>query len=74
MAAALILQLLAWEIPYAMSAALKRKKKKKEMAHGDSQARGLIGAVAAGFCQRHSNAGSKPILRPIPQLTAMLDP
>ena len=29
-AAALILQPLAWEIPYAMSAALKRKKKKKE--------------------------------------------
>ena len=28
-------------------------------AHGGSQARGLIGAVAAGLCQSHSNAGSE---------------
>ena len=27
------------------------------MTHGDSQASGLIGAVAAGLCQSHSNAG-----------------
>ena len=40
-------------------------------AYGDSQARGLIGAVAASL--RHSNAGSKPSLRPTPQLTATLD-
>ena len=26
-------------------------------AYGGSQARGLIGAVAAGLCQSHSNAG-----------------
>ena len=40
-------------------------------AHGDSQARGLIGAVAAGQQHSHSNVGSEP--RP-PQLMAMLDP
>ena len=44
------------------------------MAHGGSQARGLIGAVASGLCQSHSNAGSKPNLRPTPQLVEMLDP
>ena len=43
-------------------------------AYGGSQARGLIGAVAASLCQRHSNAGSKPRLRPIPQLMATPDP
>ena len=31
-------------------------------AHGGSQARGLIGAVAAGLHQSHSNARSKPCL------------
>ena len=44
------------------------------MAYGGSQARGLIGAVAAGLRQSHSNAGSEPRLRPTPQLTAMPDP
>ena len=44
------------------------------VAFGGSQARGLIGAVAAGLCQSHSNVGSKPRLRPTPQLTAMPDP
>ena len=44
------------------------------MAYGDSQARGLIGAVAAGLCQSHSNVGSELRLQPIPQLTAMPDP
>ena len=29
------------------------------MAYGGSQGRGLIGAVAAGPCQSHSNAGSE---------------
>ena len=29
-------------------------------AHEGSQARGLIGAVAASLCQSHSNARSKP--------------
>ena len=31
-------------------------------AHGGSQARGLIQAVAAGLRQGHSNAGSEPCL------------
>ena len=45
-------------------------------AYGSSQARGQIEAVAAGLHHSHSNSnmGSKPHLRPIPQLTAMLDP
>ena len=46
------------------------------MAYGGSQARGLIGAVAASLrhSHSHSNTGSEPHLRPTPQLTAMLDP
>ena len=44
------------------------------VAYGGSQATGLIRAVAAGLSQRHSNAGSKPHLRSIPQLMAMPDP
>ena len=44
------------------------------VAYGDSQARGRIGAVAAGLHQSHSNAGSKPRLRPTPQLMATPDP
>ena len=44
------------------------------MAYGGSQARGLIGAVAAGLRQSHSNAGSEPRLKPTPQLTATPDP
>ena len=43
-------------------------------ACGDSQARGRIGALAAGLRQSHSNARSEPHLQPIPQPTAMLDP
>ena len=43
-------------------------------ACGGSQARGLIGAVAAGLRHSHSNLGSEPCLRPTPQLTAMPDP
>ena len=44
-------------------------------AYGSSQARGQIGAAAAGLYHSHcnSNLGSKPSLRPIPQLTAMPD-
>ena len=38
---------------------------------GGSQARGLIGAVAASLHYRHSNTGSEPPLQPIPQVTAM---
>ena len=43
-------------------------------AYGGSQARGRIGAVAAGLRQNHSNAGSEPRLQPTPQLTATPDP
>ena len=43
-------------------------------AYEGSQARGLIGAVAAGLHQSHSNAGSEPHLQPTPQLMAMPDP
>ena len=43
-------------------------------AYGGSQARDLIGAVAAGLCQSHSNARSKLRLLPTPQLTATRDP
>ena len=43
-------------------------------AFGGSQARGLIGAVATGLLQSHSNTGSEPHLRPTPQLTATPDP
>ena len=35
-------------------------------AYGGSQGRGLIGAVAAGLHQSHSNVGSKPGLQPTP--------
>ena len=38
-----------------------------------SQARGQIGAAAAGLCHSHSNRGSKLHLQPAPQLTAMPD-
>ena len=43
-------------------------------AYGGSQARGLIGAIATGLHQSHSNARSKPRLLPTPQLTATPDP
>ena len=43
-------------------------------AYGGSQARGLIGAVATGLHQSHSNKGSELHLKPTPQLTAMPDP
>ena len=35
-------------------------------AYGGSQARGRIGAVAAGLCLNHSNPRSEPRLRPTP--------
>ena len=44
------------------------------VAYGGSQARGQIGAIAAGLHHSHSNAGSQPCLRPTPQLMATLDP
>ena len=43
-------------------------------AYAGSQARGQIGAAAAARCHSHSNTGSKPHLRPTPQLTSMPDP
>ena len=43
------------------------------MAYGGSQARGRIGATAAGLRHSHSNTGSEPCLQPTPQLTAALD-
>ena len=44
------------------------------MEYGGSQARGLIGATAAGLHHSHSNTESKLRLRPTPQLTATPDP
>ena len=44
------------------------------LAYGGSQARGLIGAMAASLRQSHSNGGSEPRLCPTPQLMAMPDP
>ena len=41
---------------------------------GGSQARGLIGAVAASLHHSHSNVGSELSLQPAPQLMAMPDP
>ena len=43
-------------------------------AYGGSQARGQIGATAAGLHYSHSNTRSEQCLQPTPQLTAMLDP
>ena len=42
-------------------------------AYGGSQVRGLIGPVATGLRQSHSNAGSEPRLQSTPQLTATPD-
>ena len=39
-----------------------------------SQARGQIGALAAGLHHNHSNTESQPSLQPTPQLMAILDP
>ena len=43
-------------------------------AYGGSQARGLIGAVAASLHQSHSKAGSELHLQPTPQFMATPDP
>ena len=42
-------------------------------AYGGSQARGQIGATAAGLHHSHNNAGSEPHLQPTSQLTATPD-
>ena len=44
------------------------------VACGGSQARGLIGAVATGLRQSHSNTGFELLLQLTPQLTATPDP
>ena len=44
------------------------------VAYANSQARGLMGAVAAGLLHSHSNTRSEPHLRPTPQFTATPDP
>ena len=43
-------------------------------AYGGSQVRGPIRATATGLHHSHSNSGSEPCLRPIPQLTATMNP
>ena len=43
-------------------------------AYGGSQARGPIRATAANLLHSHSNPGSEPCLRPLPQLMATPDP
>ena len=48
--------------------------KAASVAYGGSQARGLIGNVAFSLRHSHSNARSKPRLRPTPQLIETLDP
>ena len=42
-------------------------------AYGGSQARGPVGAIAAGLHHSHSHARSEPHLPPTLQLTAMPD-
>ena len=44
------------------------------VASGSSQARGPIRAPAAGLHHSCNNEGSKPHVRPTPQLTAIPDP
>ena len=43
-------------------------------AYGGSQARGVESAVAAGLWHSHSNLGSEPRMRPMPQRMEMPDP
>ena len=43
-------------------------------AYGGFRVRGLIGAVAAGLHDSHSNVRSEPRLRPTTQLRTMWDP
>ena len=44
------------------------------VAYGGSQARGRIGAVAAGLHHSYNNAGFELCLQPTPRLTATPDP
>ena len=43
-------------------------------AHGGSQAKGPVGAVAAGLCHSHSNTRAELHLQTTPQLMEMQDP
>ena len=43
------------------------------VTYGSSLARGQVGAIPAGLHHSHTNEGSKPHVRPTPQLTAMPD-
>ena len=75
------LQSLAWEL-HVPWGGQKRKthiyffvfSRVAPMAYVGSQARGLIGAVATGLNQCHSNAGSELCLLSTPQLTTTPDP
>ena len=44
------------------------------VTHGSSQATGRIRAAAARLYCSHSNTESKPLLGPMPQLMATMDP
>ena len=44
------------------------------MTYGGSQVRNLIGSVAAGLHQSHSNTRSELLLQPTPQFMATPDP
>ena len=48
--------------------------KSAPVAYGTSQARGCIGAAAAGLHHSHGNEGSKQCLQTTPQFTATRDP
>ena len=63
-------QIRSWELLFCLFAFSRAA----PTAYGGSQARGLIGAVADGLRQGHSNAGSKPHVKPPPQLMATPDP
>ena len=81
-AAVALIRPLAQELPYATGAALKKffliffspfgLFRATPAAYGDFQARGQIGAVAAGLYRSHSNTRPEPCLQP--QLMATLDP
>ena len=43
-------------------------------AFGSSHTRGQMAAAAVGLHYSHSNVGSEPRLRPMPQLIVMPDP
>ena len=66
--------LVPYNVFYLNSIFLKLLFRAAPAVHGGSQARGQIGATAAGLHHSHSNARSELGLRPTPQLTATSDP